>query len=413
MKNEAISKLPLEKNEVKVQGHKVVVKKSSKIKAAVSNKLKQKADEVESKAHAKEGIKLSKNWNSAHKRKCKDTTSMNEKDTKISENYKESKIVLPKTSKKGERSTEKTLSEGSCVENSKHEAGELLSCANDSDIDSTIEAGSKKIIKGAMIDVPSSNEPEVCSNKEDTIELQIKRVKQSLYEMNSHDESEETFPMGNNSGEVHNNNNNETELKVDSCRMVRNNGESARNEDGHKNDHHKRKNKDFDKTSKRKTDIYTEDRRKRRHRSKSNSNDEYSSEEERSKARKFEKHSCERGKEKYRKYSSRDDYDRKYSSRADEGRKYSNKERRPRNHDEHRERKSRKYIRDIEHERKIDFRLGRSSIRDVAKVMYTFSGLSLDLPSVLLNSLSGLSPLGKANLYKFIHVLAFLWLNHL
>lgn len=389
MKNEEISKLPLGKNEVKVQGHKVVVKKSSKNQAAVSNKLKQKADEVESKAHAKEDIKLSKNWNSARKRKCKDTvlsmvcsekkaktyaTSKKEIDTKISENYEESNIVLPKTNNKGERSTEKTFNEGSCFENSKNEAGELLSSANDSDIDSTIEGESKKIINEGKIDVPSSNVPGMCSNKEDTIELQIKRVKQSLYEMNSHDENEETFPMENNSGEVYNNNNNETELKVDLCRMVSNNGESTRNKDGHKNDHHKRKNKDFDKTSKRKTDIYTEDRRKRRHRSKSNSNDEYSSEEERLKARKFEKHSCERGKEKYRKYSSRDDNDRKYSSRADEGRKYSNKERRHRNHDEHRERKPRKYIRDIEHERKIDFRLGRSSIRDVAKVMYRMFG---------------------------------------
>lgn len=405
--------MPLEKHNA--------VNKKGKSETEVSNKMKQKAGEIGSKVHAKDDIKLSEKEKKSCKRKFKDTVSgmissgkkaktdvasKNEPNMKSSENCQESKSVVPKTSCEDKGSTKKIVNE-ECIENSGNEPGELLSSEIGSDASDLVEEKSKKLNEEEKIVVPSSNVlqkslnaennssvnldsnenvPEICVGKEDTIELQIKRVKESLNKMSSsdYDVNEETLQKLN-SREEHNNNN-KTDLKVDSCRIVNDNNlneENTRNKDSHRNEDHKRKSKHFEKTSKR-TDDYKDDRRKRRHRSKSASNDEDGSGEERLKPRKSEKHSrdSERGKEKYRKYSSRDDYDREYSSRdeydrdyysrSSQGRKYSNEERRNRNHDEDREKKPKKYIRDIEHERKIDFRLGRSSMRDVAKVMYRF-----------------------------------------
>ena len=439
-----------------VEGHNAV-KKKSKSETVVLKKLKRKGSEIGSKVHAKEDIKLSEKEKKGCKRKCKDTvagmiscgkkaktnvTNKSENDTKSSENCQESKSLLPKTSSKDKESTKKIVDE-ECVENSRNEDSELLSSENVSDVGDMIEEKSKTLNEEEKIVVPSNNvlkEPlngknclsvrldsnenlsEMCSNKEDTIELQIKRVKESLDEINSSSDNdvndEETFQKLNSNGEMHNNNNNKTDL----CKMVGNNlrnGENTPNKDDRK-----RMSKDFEKTSKG-IDDYKDNRRKRRHRSKSTSSDEDSSGEERLNPRKSEKHSrdSERGKEKYRKYSSRDNYDQKYSSRDDydrkyssrddydrkypsrddydrdyssrsQGRKYSNEERRHRNDDENRGKKPKKYIRDIEQERKIDFRLGRSSIRDVAKVMYRFSSNFYDINfSNILNvyTMSGLS----------------------
>ena len=175
-----------------------------------------------------------------------------------------------------------------------------------------------------------------------------------------------------------NNNNKEMETRDDACKTVSNNDELQVKKIGrkeHLNDNHKdhrdrSESRDIEKNSRRQSEQDNHDRRKRRHSSRSSSSDKESSDEERSDYRRSEryrgsrKYDCERSEEKYRKYSSKEDYD--YD------RRYSHEETRRHSYDDNRNynKKSCKTVRNIEHERKIAFRLGRSNIQDVAKVMY-------------------------------------------
>ena len=379
------------------------VNKKAKTPSVVSKKVQQKTAKVGIAEHAKQGIKIAERGNKASKRKCEDTIAdivpgkkskmpaenKNEIDIKLSENCQESKTVLPKTNIDEMRVKEIS------VENSR----------NGTDVGHMIEGKSPKVNKDKNMVEPQSNAleeslngencpnmgivaeeklPKVNNDKKDSKMEQPSNpgVRESLNDEKCSNVTEEKSPQLNSNkdnerNEMHNNNNNEMVLKVNTCRTVDNNNlpniEKTRNKkdlnDGHKDVDHKSKNRNIKETSKRKTEryneVYKDDRKKRKHRSRSTSTDEDSCEEERCNPRKSEhshesvkhSHDSTRRKEKYRKYSSRDDYD---------------DERHQRKYDDHRHRKPQKYIRDIEHERKIDFRLGRSNIRDVAKVMYFF-----------------------------------------
>jgi hypothetical protein len=422
------SKASMKKNSVKKGTRKAedakhtTVNKKAKTPSVISKKVQQKTAKVGIAEHAKQGIKIAERGNKASKRKCEDTIAdivpekkskmpaenKNEIDIKLSENCQESKTVLPKTIDVSER-LETRVKEIS-VENARN--GKEISvenARNGTDVGHMIEGKSPKVSKDKNMVEPQSNAleeslngencpnvgivaeeklPKVNNDKEDNkMEWQPSNpgARESLNDENcpnARDVTEEKLPQLNSNkddehNKMHNNNNNEIVLKVNTCRTVDNNNlpniEKTRNKkdlnDGHKDVDHKSKNRNIKETSKRKTEryneVYKDDRKKRKHRSRSTSTDEDSCEEERCNPRKSEhshesvkhSHDSTRRKEKYRKYSSRDDYD---------------DERHQRKYDDHRHRKPQKYIRDIEHERKIDFRLGRSNIRDVAKVMYFF-----------------------------------------
>ena len=316
-----------------------------------------------------------------NKRKCKDTTP-------ATIPGKKAKIQVEKI---------KEIDSDNTVLNSveKSTSEESLSIENNPVVGDVVKAESLKVTEDENEAVPKSNDencPSVCittETKMPTVNTCIKDTKTEVKELSNNtncsiDATEKTLLCNANTDEqnkLHNNNNNEIEFKFNTCETLKGNSvcqvEKSQNKerfnDSRRDDDHKSKNRDHEKTSKRKAerlkDVSKDSRKRRRHRSRSTSTDEDSSDEERSNPRKSERynesvrhsHGSKRRKEKHRRYSSRDDYD---------------EERRHRRHDDHHNRKPWKRVRDVEHERKIDFRLGRSTIRDVAKVRRVSSLIS-------------------------------------
>ena len=372
------------------------VNKKAKTPSVVSKKVQPKTAEVGIAEHAKQGIKVVESRNNASKRKCKDTTP----DTipgKKAKTHSGKKIEMDiELSENCHESKKEEIVENS-VENSRNEVGECLNTENSSDC--VTEGKSPKMSKEENMIEPKNDAPEGdknCSSENIAVEEKLPNVneqlnnpgiEESLNDKNCSEDgavTDEELPncdSDNKDGDRHNNNN---EIVLNTCGNVNNNNiphvEKSHNQehldDSDNDDDHKSKSRDIKGTSKRRTErfdeVYRDKRKRRKHRSRSTSSDENSSEEERSNPRKSERyresvrhsHDSKRRKEKYRKYSSRDDYDEERRHRD------YDEERRHRKHDDDRHRKPWKHIRDIEHERKIDFRLGRSNIRDVAKVIY-------------------------------------------
>lgn len=164
------------------------------------------------------------------------------------------------------------------------------------------------------------------------------------------------------------NNNNDVDMKgTDLCKSANDDGKKIQNRERNAGDGHKSRHRASEDSSKRRSrrysNDYKNDRRKWKYRSRSPSIEDYSSDERSSNPHRPERyrdsrrHSRDRRNENYRKYSSRDDgveEDWSHGERDDDG--FRNRW---------------KYFRDVEHERKIDFRLGRSNSRDSAKVAST------------------------------------------
>ena len=374
----------------------VTRKASSKLEVKKNTLIKEKDEKVKCTAEQKmpntvvsKKVGIAEHSKARGKRKCNDTTpgAILEKKAKILvENKKEMNVKF------SDESSENMVV--NFVENSTNKES-LISIKNDSVVGDVIKEKSSKVRKDENIAVAKDSASEQslkgenCGSMSDAEKLPTinsitdskteqknnDNVKESSNDENCskpHDLTQETLPKldeKRRQNEVHNNNNNEIELKVNRCknddvRQVENSQKKKHLNDSHRDDDRKSKNRGKDETSKRRSERVKEDnKRRRKHRSRSPSTDEDSSDEERTDPRKSERcheserhsHDSKRRKEKHRKYSSRDEYD---------------EERRHRRYDDHYQRKPWKYVRDVERERKIDFRLGRSSIRDVAKVIY-------------------------------------------